>query len=421
MTDLREAAAHARRCAQAWSARPVEERVYLLTGWAATWINPLASSDRIDAVHEIAQGCGLSVPNVAWGITTTCDAALSGLETLLTASLGDLRRLGDYPTGAEGFPVRALPIALCGHVWASTLPTSGWIPALASLALGSAVLIKAPRPALAAAEHLAASLAEFDPLLGQAVAVSSWTGGSATDAELVELCDGIVVSGGRQAVDRYAALSLARRRGAIPCVAFGPGESLAVAPVDAGEPDLDTLDALALDVAAYDQLGCLSPTALWVEGAERVEPWAAGLASALDRVALELPRGEVPDDAAAAIMQRRGAAEFVGRVFEAADALVLLEPEPIGDTPRYRTVPVHTYDGGPTGLRDALMARPRRPRLLSAAVAGGLDTRQRYADALLPLGVHRICSPGIQQSPPATWHHDGMNWLAQLVRFVDLG
>jgi len=419
VTRLREAAARARSCARAWSARSVEERLYLLTGWAATWINPLASPERADAVHEIAAACGLSAPNVAWGITTTCDALLTGLETLLTTSLGDPNRLGGYPTGTEGFPVRAVPIAVCGHVWASTLPTSGWIPAVGTLALGSALIIKAPKPVLAAAEHLAASLAEFDSTMGQAITVATWTGGSETDAELVELCDGIVVSGGQQAVDRYSALSLARRSGAIPCVAFGPGESVAIVPAEAGEPDLDTLDNLALDVAAYDQLGCLSPTALWVERGHGLR-WAIELADALDRQALELPRGKVPDDAAAAIMQRRGAAEFLGQVFEATDALVLWEPEPLGEpSPRYRTLPVHTWEGGPDGLRAALQAH--HGHLLSATVAGDLDTRLRYADALLPLGVHRVCQPGRQQTPSAMWHHDGMNWLARLVRFVDLG
>ncbi|MEL6181127.1 MAG: acyl-CoA reductase, partial [Myxococcota bacterium] len=346
----------------------------------------------------------------------------TGIEALVLTSLGDVRRLnGPVDGGPEGFAVHAVPIALCGHVWASTIPTSGWIPVVGSLALGSAVIIKAPKQVLAAAEHLAASLAEFDPLMGQAVAVETWTGGGHTDAELVAHCDGIVVSGGRQAVDRYAALCLARRSRSIPCVVFGPGESVAVVPAEQGEPSEDVLDDLALDVVAYDQLGCLSPTALWVEQGHG-EAWAEGLAHALDMSAVHMPRGEVPDDAAAAIMQRRGTAAFLGRVFDVRDAVVLWEPEPLeGESPRYRTVPVHTYTGGAVGLAEALYAQNPSRLLLSAAVAGNDQVRRSYASALLPLGIHRVCRPGTMQTPPATWHHDGMNWLSRLVRFVDLG
>ena len=84
---------------------------------------------------------------------------------------------------------------------------------------------------------------------------------------------------------------------------------------DVGElPDLDrtepapVLEALAQDVSLWDQLGCLSPVAVYALGDP--DGWARGLAEALADWASRVPRGEVPLEAAAATQRERDGAEL---------------------------------------------------------------------------------------------------------------
>lgn len=407
---LEAQAAAALEARAGWAALPLAARLEALGRWASGWEGAAAG----EREARIASESGLSAEMVSWGARTTCAAWREGAQGLLARSLG-----GDPGALDAG---RAVGAALVGHVWASTLPTSGWLPVVGGLALGGAALIKAPAGALEAARALAASLEDAHPALAGCVQVAAWASGGAQDEALVSCVEGLVVSGGEAATARYAALYAARwptRGGWVP---FGPGWSVAVAPAGSWEDAPAALcAALALDVAAYDQRGCLSPQALWLEGAAEASAarFCEALAEALGRVAEALPRGPLPAGVAAAQMQRQGTAAFLGRAFAAKEALVLWEPTPYrADNPLYRTLPVHTWEGGAGALAARLASQGR---LQSAAVAGGVEARRAFAGVLGGLGANRVCSPGSMQTPSASWSHDGMLWLSRLVRFVDEG
>ncbi len=367
----------------------VQGRLDVLAGWAADFDPDPAG---------IAEESGLSPEMVSWGVRTTV-REVAQLGSMLDEALGDRYRVG----GFRGHTQTVMP-DIVGHVWARTLPTSGWLPVLSCLAAGSACVIKAPEGAQAAAEVLRQSLPQVFP-----VAVHAWAGGEDGDEALVRRSGAVVVSGGVNAVERYAELTQRRQ---IPFVPFGPGCSIAVVSADA---DVD-IAGLALDVAAYDQRGCLSPQSVWVEGPGR--DVAAQLARALGALANDLPRGPLSDETAVAILQRKSSAAFRGEVFEAREAAVLYEPEPYRwDTPLHRTVAVHEFSGGALGLDLAL---PEGLRLHAAGIAGSAETRRAYAAVLGRRGVSRVCAPGQMQTPPAGWHHDGLNWLARLAHYVDV-
>lgn len=391
-------------------------RLELLIRCAQQWQSSVEDADAATSeVAAIADACGLSVPMVRWGIATTCEAFARDAEALVRANVTHPERLdGPY----EG--VMVWPPSVCAHVWASTLPTSGWIPVLSTLLCGSAALIKAPAAAEAAANALVRRLKDIDPRLSDAVAVASWRGGDPEDEALVEWCDALVVSGGEAAVRRFAELN-AERRPPVRQIAFGPGRSLTIVPSDALPETEELCHALALDVAAYDQLGCLSPQTIWLETHDPAqgEAFSERLAAALGQIGATLPRGDVPAAALASIMQRRGTAAFQGRVFEAHDALVLWEPEPYRhDCPLYRTIAVHPFQGGPLALAERL--RHTETRLHAVAVAGDAQTRARWVRPLATFGVSRVCAPGTLQTPPGDWHHDGHRWLSHLLHFVDV-
>jgi hypothetical protein len=382
-----------------WRALTTDARLGILANWAANF--ELGPSE----VAALAAGSGLSQPMVRWGASTTAGSLVDGLRPLVDRALAR--------AGVVSAP------EVCAHVWASTLPTSGWVPVIGALAVGSAALVRAPAAVLGAAEVLAASLARAHPALGDALRATTWPSGGVQDEAMVALVDGLVVSGGAEAIRRFGRLAVERPRGAIPYVPFGPGFSVAVVPLDA-EIDAELAAALAMDVAAYDQFGCLSPQAIWLEDDTAADRLCGELADALSAVERDLPRGVYPVEVAAVVAQQVGTTRVLGRVYEADGAVVLWQPSPLaGARPLYRTIAVYPYSGGPQGLRDAINASDG-VRIHSAAVAGGLDVRRRYASALSSLGASRVCAPGTMQTPPATWHHDGMGWLEALLRYADL-
>ena len=388
-----------------WERRSLDERLATLDALARACRAP-----HPHALKDIAAASALSPPMIAWGSQTTMDAWLLGARPLLRQSA---------LAQARGPLWR--PPTLCAHVWASTLPTSGWIPVFGSLALGARALIKAPAPVKPAADLLQDALAALDPSLEDLIEVQSWTGGGPEDETLAQRADALIVSGGAQAIARYAAL-MAHKPHA-PFLPFGPGWSLAAVPSKAlSRPSAwpKLARALALDVAAYDQRGCLSPQALWLETHDEAQAarFCESLAQALDALADTLPRGPLDAATHAALHQRLGSARVMGQVWEVRDGAVLLEPTPYrSDNPLARTLPVHLYQGGAEGLARAL---GKTPPLHAIAVAGDATTRADHARALQARGLHRACTPGTLQTPPATWRHDGYLWLAHLARFTDL-
>ena len=179
---------------------------------------------------------------------------------------------------------------------------------------------------------------------------------------------------------------------------------------------------LALDVALWDQLGCLSPVSVFVQGEARAA--AEAVAGELDALATRLPCGRIAREDEVAFAHARDEAQI--RAAAGQDVVVHggarwavvceadAEPRP---APLHRFLRVHPV-AGDAGLRAAL--RPLAPHLAGVAVAGfGSDTPAACA-ALAALGASRICAPGRLQAPPLGWHHDGRGVLLPLARFTDV-
>jgi acyl-CoA reductase-like NAD-dependent aldehyde dehydrogenase len=107
------------------------------------------------------------------------------------------------------------------------------------------------------------------------------------------------------------------------------GTGLGIALVSA-DTDLDrAAEALARDVVAFDQRGCLSPRAALVEGdADRAERFAAALDRALATLSARVPRGPLDDATRAEIALYRAAVQAIGALREGPDHAVGLDPSP---------------------------------------------------------------------------------------------
>src|SRR5262245_25865659 len=85
-----------------------------------------------------------------------------------------------------------------------------------------------------------------------------------------------------------------------------------------GGADEGACRQLALDVAAFDQRGCLSPRLLFVRGsAAEIRKTAAELARALATIETEIPRGELSSEERADIVRFRDVAGYSAEILPA--------------------------------------------------------------------------------------------------------
>ncbi len=331
-------------------------------------------------------------------------------ETLLERSTGFsppmVRRALDETFGALVAP--ALP-RLAGVVTGArtTLVVAGGVipdpivRAIYRALLGqSAVLVKASsvEPHLPAV--LARSAAAIDPGLGRCLGAARWTGGDrAVESPLVSIVDRIVAYGSDEAIR-----DLGER--VPPGVEFvGRGHRTSVAAIGrgalAGPEALEDLGRrLALDVALYDQEGCLSPHAAFVEegGAATPADLAERVADHLDRLARILPPGRLSDGRALRLHEERTLVELSGGRVHAGPRLawtVTLEPalglRPSPGSRFLRIVPVRDLSLVPPILASApLQAIAVAPHSMATAFASFGDRT-------------RICPVGTMQTPPVEW------------------
>ena len=413
LAELREAGALLR-------ARPARETQDALAGVLDAWRDP-NSPVRAALEAELPAATGFSPAMVREGLSRALQGwSGDALRGLVDAELGGAAALeGKRPTAIAGFDTTAV-------ILAGSIPMPTLLALVVPLALRSAVLAKAAARDPVTPRLVARSLAEADPGLGRALGVVEIPRDDAgLLAELLE-ADCIFATGSDAAVSAVRA----RVQGARRVVAHGHRLSLAALGPAAtrGAALLHATQALALDVALWDQLGCLSPVSVHVVRADpgACDRVAEALAEALAAAELRWPRGVMPASAAAAIRSARDEAELRGaarcpvRVFAGAALAwtVVREDAPaLREAPLYRFVRVHPAESD----RDLVAAlAPAARHLAGVAIAGfGPHTRE-VARALAALGASRVCAPGTLQTPPLAWHHEGAGVLLPFARFTDV-
>jgi len=188
--------------------------------------------------------------------------------------------------------------------------------------------------------------------------------------------------------------------------------------------------AAAEDVAAWNQLGCLSPHVIYVEPGGEVSPenFAELLADELERREQTEPRGELPAEHAAAIASRRAIYEI--RAAHSPEATrhwcsknstawtVVFEADA-----RFQVSCLNRfiYVKPVKDLTEALQnADAVRGEVSTVGVAASEERMRELAARLARWGATRVCPFGQMQNPPLTWRHDGRPPLGDLVTWTDL-
>jgi hypothetical protein len=338
------------------------------------------------------------------------------LIRLLRAQLGHVDALDGWIV-RDGIKLRARAPKIIYHICAGNLAVSAWTSIVHGLLLGAHNGVKLPgdRDDSTTRREILDFIRGLPAPLRKLVETHR-----ELDADLLGRADAVVAFGSDETMARLRA----QTRWDQKFIAHGHALSL----LWIAEPAYLTTRqarACAVDVLTYDQLGCLSPQAIYLPRGTDIELLGRKLASALETQWHTLEKNPTrPLAVAARITEARDMAYALGH-------RVWLPPKRhLGWTlihdpdPTFQPSPLH----GVIYLRQV-----SESRLSSAlaSVAGRISTvgfaghlsggrmSSRLEKAFLSLGVSRFCAAGRMQYPPLTWHHDGRPPLADLVTWVD--
>ncbi len=375
-------------------ARPLGMTIAALVAAAARW---RADETLIWALPGAAR---LSPPMVAAYVPVAAGALEAGAMTELVERAWGVdaatRPAGPGPT-------------VVAHVLASNVPALA-LPAIAlSCLAGAVVVVKSGRHDSVSAPALHRALAQVDPDLAATIVTTYWSGGDrAREDAVLRRADVVVATGGNPALGAIEA----RTRGRL--IAHGPRWSIALVGCNASRDLQAVATAAARDVAAYDQRGCLSAHALYVEGdASTARALAERLAAALEEQGQRLPPGPatVPERAAARVARAETEWAPGGMAFGGPLGTVLHHAAPaiFAPTCGQRTVRVYPLP--------ALAALPELlpPGMIECVGVAALDPTRLVA-ALRARGVARLCPLGRMQSPALTWPRGQQPPLGALLR-----
>lgn len=323
------------------------------------------------------------------------------LEKWVIQELGG-NALEEWITLPQG-RAKAIPPASIYAIAASTLTVSARGLLLCSLILGSRVYVKLPSMGL---PQLEKDVAQFPDELKTLVVFLK-----EHDREIMHDCEVVVVMGSDETVEEIHRQTHAQQR----FLPYGHKISAGILPMDKLTcPEADSWAAKAVkEIAAYDQMGCLSPQAYLCKNREVADLFARSLAALLEST---LPPNAPRDwDLSAAVFQARQE--------EALDGYKILASE---NATRWTVV--RQDDGllrnGPGGCFIRVIVSNDLPltlnpwcgKLSSLSIAS--EDLQDWAERLAEFGVARVCRLGDLQDPPVDWRHDGAPRLAPFVRWI---
>jgi hypothetical protein len=411
--------------------RPTQAILDTLCEVAHNWLEPDDPFRRL-ALERGPAATGFSRSTLAHGLDAFFKRLnYRELSQLILQELGHVERLDRFVVTEAELKTHRTAIAtgpeLLVHITAGNVPN----PSLMSLILGliarSAQFLKCAQGADLLPRLFAHSLYALEPKLASCIEIAVWPGGQAElEAALFEQADCVTVTGRDETIAniRSRLPQHVRLLGYGHRLSFGYLTREVLSRYHAKELAAQA----AIDVAAWDQLGCLSPHLFFVETGASVTPelFAQMLAAELERLEERLPRGTPPPSLAGTLASRRSL--YAIRAANSPDTqlwasqphtawTVVLESDP-----RFQPSCLHrfVYVKGISNLQEALQASAPYQRAISTVALAAMGTRaQELAASLARWGVTRLCPLGQMQDPPLTWRHDGHPPLSDLITWTD--
>ena len=350
------------------------------------------TADRATALARAAEFFALLGP-------TTADDLLD----VVRLELGHPEILDGFRPYAGGFS-RAVPNDPILHVISGNTPHAGLQSLIRGLLLGAHNFVKLPSSGLREIE-------DFIKLLPPSLAEMVVTGADLPEHWLRE---------SRTCVVFGSDATIAHFRQKLPAeILFEPHPHRISLAIVFDDREGNSPHFAAVDVARFNQKGCLSPHDIYVAG--DANGFAARLAEALAEVERQEPRGEITPGEAAEIADLRANYRFRS----ANDPRVALwESE---DSTAWTVIYEQETWFASSCLNRLIFVKPLPPDLVSAlgpalpwvAAVGIWPATPENAESAARLQPSRICPLGEMQNPPFSWHQEGRQTLAPLVRWVD--
>jgi hypothetical protein len=188
------------------------------------------------------------------------------------------------------------------------------------------------------------------------------------------------------------------------------------------------VSGVADDVVAWNQLGCLSPHAVYVEtgGAISSMDFAALLAQELEKREAREPRGAVPAETAAAISTRRmfyevrASSAETTRIWSSAGSTAWTVVHEADPQFQLSCLNRFVYIKPVAEAEQVIPVIASLPgKISTVGLAAPIHRAQEIATRLAAAGVSRVCRLGRMQDPPLSWRHDGRPSLGDLVTWTD--
>ncbi len=422
---VRAAEGRLRVAGEALRARSFDERLRSVAEVLEDWTRADSPWRR-----ELAQALTDATPFAGPTLREGLDSALRAWRSEDFVACAE-REIGASLAGGR----RLAPFDWTTVIAGGALPMPTLLSSLLPLVLGSPVLLRETSKDPVTGGLVARSLAARDEDLARAFEPLAFSSDddAAMTAALAAPC--VVATGS----DETLASIVGRLSPIQRFVGYGHRFSIGVI-----GPDLDTdgqkrvAAGLALDVARWDQSGCLSPVVVYLVGIDTAAAgrFASEVAAALARTSEDLPRGELRPNVKVAIANERSSARMRlgdddGMLFEGDDYTVVLEPDararpaPLG---RFlRLMRVDSVESLNRAL-EAFSGHLSNVCLEGFAAAykhSASDSIRRHDESFWTdwhrLGVSRFTSAGRLQTPPVDWPHDGLPLFVPLARFSSEG
>ncbi len=348
---------------------------------------------------------GFAMHRRTWDI----DALIEQLDRELHG-MGGLRALDQAVTGPQTRARLIAPQRVL-HVWPA-LPGSGLTPALLGMILGAEQRIRPSGRGAYFATHL---LKLWEQIAGEnAIALEAGAPGPTwRDMD-------VIVASGRddtvQAIRDYVGTT--GHRGRPLLMGYGHRVSLAAIINDPHDDALRHVDNLALDIVMWHQRGCFSPLAVIFCGDHgAMIRFCEALGDAIAKRERQLGATVIQDEA---LLGRRAQARGLAELSGARYGEGLGWAQPSGTPFEGQAVAPHVVTVHRVGSLDTLnMALRVPPHQLQGCALGTPDDspllRAAWQEALAARGFTCVTRPGLLQSPPPGWFHDGwpnvMDWM----------
>lgn len=404
-----------------------DQLIALFHDLGRSWLDPEFRFRKLALQYGPAQ-TGFSSATLSAGLDAFFnELTAQNLQALIEQDLGHFQALDQFnPSHARAF-TRTHGPELVFHIGAGNVPVALLRQIILGLLVRSAQLVKTASGQSLLPRLFAHSLYEIAPKAAACLEIADWPGGSSEIESVVyQHVDVITATGSDETLDAIRQKLPASIRfidhGHRVSFGFICHDSLSgfQAPVLARHA--------ALDVAAWNQLGCLSPHVFYVEhgGRTSAEQFAELLARELQHLEESDPRGPVSTEVSAAIATRRSFYEV--RAAHSSETRCWFSPGSTAWSVIYESDPLFQisclnrfiYVKGVAHLTQALQSADAiRNHVSTVGLAAPEARGHALASQLARWGATRICPIGRMQHPPLPWRHDGRPVLADLVTWTD--